>query len=114
VNFGGYGGFEAAWGFKVGSLPVRFNGLFTYYPKKGNNGDGSPTGAETFMLAKLLYDVGSLAGKSDTVYVGVGYQYWNNQFGNTVTPASYPFGGAGRPIPGIRSSLPLFIVEWHL
>ena len=113
-NFGSYGGFESAWGIGVGSLPLKFSGIFSYYAKKGNNGDTSPTGPETFLRTRLLYDIGSAFGKKDTVLVGLGYEYWKNQFGNTTTPVGYPFGGAGQPIPGIKTSTPLFIVEWHL
>ena len=113
-DFGSYGGFETGWGVGIGSLPLKFSGVLTYYAKKGNNGDTSPTGPETFLQTKLLYDVGSHFTKKNTVLVGLGYRYWKNQFGNTVTPTGYPFGGAGLPVPGNKTSVPMFVLEWHL
>jgi hypothetical protein len=36
-----------------------------------------------------MFDVGSLAGKKDTYYAGVGYRYWNNKFGNDEKAAGF-------------------------
>jgi hypothetical protein len=113
VNFGGYFGYEMAWGVQLGDLPLKFKGVYTWYAKKGNNGDGSPTAPETYLDARLMYDVGALMFKKDTVLIGAGWLYWNNQFGNSVTPASYP-GGAGQPIPGIKTNMWRVMAEWHM
>jgi nucleoside-specific outer membrane channel protein Tsx len=117
VNFGGYFGYEMAWGAQLGDLPLKFKGVATWYAKKGNNGDGSPTAPETYIDARLMYDVGALMFKKDTVLIGAGWLYWNNQFGNKTTPVGYPFGGtggSGEPIPGSKTNMWRLMAEWHM
>lgn len=114
VNFGNYWGLESAWNVALGSTNWFFSGTLTYYGKKGNNGNTSPTVPETFLRAKLLYDIGALVnGAKHTVLAGAGYQYRHNQFGNSVTPVGYAFGGPGISVPGKDESVPMIIVEWH-
>lgn len=114
VNFGNYWGVETAWGIGIGDTGLSWKGVLTYYGKKGDNGDGSPTAPETFLRTSLMYDVGALMGKKGTVFAGLGWEFWNNQFGNKTTFPGYPFGGAGQSIPGTRTSTPLLIAEWHM
>jgi nucleoside-specific outer membrane channel protein Tsx len=73
----------AAWGinFKLG-LPVVFKGFSSYIGPKGKDGFGADTEAEWLTEAALMFDVGSTFGKKGTFYVGPGYQYWKNKFGN--------------------------------
>src|SRR5208283_2226986 len=49
---------------------------------KGRDGVGAHTKPETLLESSLMVDVGSFFGKKDTVFVGVGYQYWHNKFGS--------------------------------
>ncbi len=114
VNFGNFWGLESGWNVGLGSTNWSFSGTLTYFGNKGNNGNTSPTAPETFLRTKLLYDVGTLVGGSKhTLLVGVGYQYRHNQFGNSVTPVGYPFGGAGLSVPGRNESVPMLVAEWH-
>jgi nucleoside-specific outer membrane channel protein Tsx len=95
---------ETAWGipFQLGSVPFKFKGFANYVPKKGKDTFGNETAGETLVHAALLADVGQLvAGKKDTVFAGVGYEYWNHKFGNASGP-------------GINARTPFATVEWHL
>jgi nucleoside-specific outer membrane channel protein Tsx len=75
---------NVVWGvpFNAG-IPAHFKGFLTV---TGNKGRGTPHGdetkTETLMDAMVMFDLGSLAGKKDTFYAGVGYRYWKNKFGN--------------------------------
>ena len=114
VNFGYYWGLETAWNLKLGSTNWNFSGNASYYGSKKNNGNGSPTAPETYLRARVMYDIGAqLAGVKNTVLIGAGYQYRHNQFGNSVTPVGYPFGGPGLSVPGRNESVPMFVAEWH-
>jgi hypothetical protein len=48
-----------------------------------------------------MFDVGAGMGKAGKVYLGVGYQYWHNKFGNM-------------PGIGTQASLPQFQTEIHI
>jgi len=74
----------AAWGFpfNLGPANFKFNGFLNYTGEKGKDGFGAETKPETLMDAFLMLDVGAFMDKKDTVLVGVGYEYWQNKFGN--------------------------------
>jgi nucleoside-specific outer membrane channel protein Tsx len=83
-----------AWGktFNLG-IPVKFKGWANYLGQKGKDGFGADTKAETVGDAYLLADISRLFGrKPGAVFVGPGYEYWNNKFGdrNFTAPASAP------------------------
>jgi len=81
VTFDPTYGVSLAWGIPLKSIHSKFDGFMDYIGPKGKDGFGFNTKAETLARAYLMYDIGSLAGKADTFYVGVGYEYWNNKFG---------------------------------
>lgn len=58
-----------------------FPGFFTYSGAKGKDGFGDEIKLETLLDAVRMADVGSLAGKRDTVFAVVGHEYWQNKFG---------------------------------
>ena len=84
-NFDTAAQLNAAWGipFNAG-IPANFKGFLSVTGKKGlgNPAAAADTKAETLLNALVMFDVGSLAGKKDVFYAGVGYEYWNNKFGN--------------------------------
>jgi nucleoside-specific outer membrane channel protein Tsx len=88
VSFDGTGRLATVWnfGFNAG-MPAVFKGWATYTGKKGKDGFGGDTAAETWLETSLLWDVGSAAGKPKTFYAGFGYQYIHNKFGNQPTLA---------------------------
>ena len=51
-----------------------------------------------------MFDAGNLMGKKETFYLGVGYQYWKNKFGNDAD------GPAG---PGAFAKTPMIRAEYH-
>jgi nucleoside-specific outer membrane channel protein Tsx len=93
----------AAWGLKFGSgaMPLEFKGFFDYSGAKGRDGFGNATRDELLLRAALMADVGIRLGRSNVLWLGAGYEHWNNKFGN-------------RPGVGTRASTPMLMVELHL
>ena len=94
---------SAAWGipFNAGPVPLKFQGFANYLSKRGEDYNGKKTKAETLMRTSLMVDVGQMAwGKKNTLWVGVGYEYWRNKFGN-------------HGIQGVDVNAPTFQMEWH-
>jgi nucleoside-specific outer membrane channel protein Tsx len=89
----------AAWGIPIKAINSVFKGFFTYTGEKGKDGFGAETAPETLLEASLMFDAGSLAGKKETFYVGVGYQYWKNKFGSD--DKLDPTGGSIAKVPQI-------------
>jgi len=85
---------ELAWGlpFEVSIVPLKFQGFANYIGEKGDDAAGNATKPETLVETSLMVDVGSFAGQKETFYVGPGYQYWHNKFGNDASADSS--GGA--------------------
>jgi hypothetical protein len=75
---------STAWGvpFKVGKAPLSFEGFGLLNSTKGKDGFGNGTKPETLLHPKLMYNAGSLFGEKHNYGIGVGYEYWNNKFGN--------------------------------
>jgi nucleoside-specific outer membrane channel protein Tsx len=76
---------STAWGvplFKVGKAPLSFEGFGLLNSTKGKDGFGKGTKPETLLHPKLMYNIASLVGEKHNVSIGVGYEYWNNKFGN--------------------------------
>jgi hypothetical protein len=63
-------------------LPVKFQGFANYTGPKGKDGFGAQTVPELLTESSLMIDVGSTTGKAGKVFVGLGYQFWKNKFGN--------------------------------
>jgi nucleoside-specific outer membrane channel protein Tsx len=93
-----------AWAFPIetGFIPLNFNGWFTYTGEKGKDGFGVDTKPETWGDAFLMADVGSLAGKKNTLWAGVGYEYVKNKFGTDHATTA-----------GSNTSSVMGKVEWH-
>jgi len=89
----------AAWGINIKSINSVFKGFATYTGEKGTDGFGAETAAETLIEMSLMYDAGSLLGKKETFYLGVGYQYWKNKFGSD--SSLDPTGGSTAKVPQI-------------
>lgn len=70
------------WSFPIAAVNAKFTGHINYIGKKGRDGFGTETEPETLSHAYLLFDVGALAGRKETLYVGPGVEYWRNKFGD--------------------------------
>lgn len=102
VRFDTTWGVSTAWLIKVPAARGRFTGYFDVIGPKGKDGFGDETKTELHGNAYFLVDVGSFFDKKDTVFAGVGYEYWKNKF------------GANPPTPGTQQSTPMIAVEFHL
>jgi len=83
---------SAAWAkaFQVGPLGVEFKGYANYVGAKGKDGFGADTKPETLANLSLLVDISPLFGTRKKVYVGPGFEYWNNKFGGENSDAPAP------------------------
>jgi hypothetical protein len=93
-----------SWGIPIGKAFV-FKGFANFIGSKGKDGFGAETAPETLIEAALMVDPffkkESLKGR---LFVGVGYQYWNNKFGND---------NSHDPTGGSKASLPQLQIEFH-
>ncbi len=98
---------ELAWAlpFDISIVPLKFQGVAVYIGKKGKDGFNSDTKPETLLESALLVDVGSFASQKDTLFVGPGYQYWNNKFG--IDASKDTTGGS-------KASVVQLVAEFHL
>jgi nucleoside-specific outer membrane channel protein Tsx len=102
---------NVVWGipFNAG-VPANFKGFMSVTGPKGTGkGTGIETTTETLLDALVMFDVGSLSGKKDTFYAGVGYRYWNNKFGNDEKAAGF----AGTLNKAGHISAPFLQLEAH-
>lgn len=106
---------NVAWGIPIGGTPLSFGGYFLHIGSKGQNELGGPTAAETHLDAKLMLDLGAVAGgPKNTFLVGFAYEYWKNKFGNPTTGLPVVFAGAnGRAGPGATAKTPMIRAEYH-
>jgi nucleoside-specific outer membrane channel protein Tsx len=74
---------ESAWEipFAVGRHKLSFEGYADLNGPKGRDGFGDRTVAELLIHAEVMYDLGHLLGRDDSIKVGAGYEYWLNKFG---------------------------------
>lgn len=100
ITFDSTYGISMAWGIPIKAINSKFDGFIDHIGPKGLDGFGFDTKAETLARAFLMYDVGGLAGKAGTFYLGVGYEYWNNKFG-------------GNPNNYGKTSAPMLAAEAH-
>lgn len=104
IGFDPYYQLNLAWGlpFEAGALPMKFQGFFNLNGEKGEDYFGVETEAEQLMRTSLMLDVGQLGGMGEnTLWVGAGYEYWRNKFGN-------------HDKPGVDTDALMFQLEWHL
>ncbi|NWB96824.1 hypothetical protein HX882_13050 [Pseudomonas gingeri] len=102
--FDPYYQFNVNWGipFTVGALPLKFQGYYLLNGRKGGDYQNQPTGVEQLMRTSLMLDVGQLGwGAKNVFWIGPGYEYWRNKFGNQ----------AG---PGANTDALSLNIEWHL
>ncbi|HRL21468.1 MAG TPA: outer membrane protein OmpK [Alcaligenes sp.] len=93
--------------FDAGAVPLKFQGFANYNGPKGKDYAGISTKSEVLVRTSLMADVGKLAfDKKNTLWVGIGYEYWHNKFGNR-------YMANGNVKPGIKTSAPTVQVEWH-
>ena len=83
-------------------LPAKFQGFFNVIGEKGKGYAGNPdTTTEYFSRSSVMWDVGTSMGlKNNTVWAGVGYEYWKNKFGNPK--------GTGTDVRSM-----MYMAEWH-
>lgn len=86
----------SAWSIPAG--PGAFNGFLDVIGPKGRDGFGNQTKTETLLQMKYLFDCGH------GLKAGVGYEYWNNKFGNN---ASLDATG------GSKQNAPMLVAEYH-
>jgi nucleoside-specific outer membrane channel protein Tsx len=94
---------NASWAipFEVGSVPLKFQGFMNFVGPKGKDYTNHDTDKETLVRASLMVDVGQVvASHKGAVFVGVGYEYWHNKYGN-------------KPGVGTQVNAPQFQMEWH-
>ncbi len=111
VNFDTQLMFNVAWGipFQAGPLPLKFQGFLNYLTEKGKDYNGVNTAPETLMRTSLMLDAGQLAfNRKNLLWVGVGYEYWNNKFGYHDRSATN-----SAPKDGIRTTTPTLQAELH-
>lgn len=103
ISFDPYYVVSLTWGlpFQAGPVPMKFQGFANYNTEKGDDYFNNGTKPEILSRSSLMVDVGQLAfNKSNTLWAGVGYEYWDNKFGNH-----------GKP--GVDTRAPTFQLEWH-
>ncbi|MDT8879568.1 hypothetical protein RSO68_08805 [Halomonas saccharevitans] len=104
ISFDPYYQLNLAWGlpFQAGALPMKFQGFYNLNGEKGDDYFGAETAAEQLMRSSLMLDVGQLGGMGEnTLWVGAGYEYWRNKFGN-------------QNKPGVDTDALMLQLEWHL
>lgn len=77
--------------FDIG-IPMAWKGWANYLGEKGKDGFGVDTKPETLGDTYLMFDISSVFGrKKGAIFVGPGFEYWNNKFGgvNYSAPAVY-------------------------
>ena len=71
-------------------LPAVLKGYAVHTGKKGKDGFGVETAAETVLHALVMFDIGSLAGHKDALYAGVGVDHYTNKFGESKANQTTP------------------------
>lgn len=92
---------SAAWGipFELGPVGAEFKGFANYLGTKGKDGFGVETQHETLADIAVMFDISGVFGrKPKAVFIGVGFEYWNNKFGgeNNTAPAATPWANNQR------------------
>ena len=93
--------------FDVGAVPFKFQGFANYNSPKGRDYAGISTKSEVLVRASLMMDVGKVMfDTKNTFWLGIGYEYWHNKFGNR-------YMANGNLKPGIKTTAPMLQAEWH-
>ena len=88
VKFDDTHGISAAWGIPITAINAKLDGFIDYVGKKGKDGFGQETAAETLMRVYLMFDVGVHMGRKGAFYVGPGFEYWQHKFGAASGPGN--------------------------
>jgi nucleoside-specific outer membrane channel protein Tsx len=99
---------SAAWGipFQMGEVGAEFKGYANYEGAKGKDGFGVETKPETLANLTLMFDISPLFGTKKKVYVGPGFEYWNNKFGG-------PNNDGPAPATNKRVTAPMAQLQIH-
>ncbi len=90
------------WGIPLGNN-FSFAGFANFITEKGKNEAGRDTAMETNVDMQVMYDFsGTIGAKPNTFKAGIGYQYWENKFGND----------AGK-IAGATANTPMIRAQYH-
>lgn len=77
---------SVAWGMPILKTPFSFKGFANFLGTKGKDGFGNDTAPETLIEAAITIDpFFNKPARKGKYLVGIGYQYWNNKFGNDAT-----------------------------
>ncbi|MAY71432.1 MAG: hypothetical protein CME82_08245 [Halomonas sp.] len=104
ISFDAFYQFNAAWGipFDAYNVPLKFQGFFNYNAPKGEDYFGRETKPERLIRSSLMMDIGDMVwGDSNQLWVGAGYEFWRNKYGN-------------HDVPGSDTDAVSFNLEWHL
>ena len=79
--------------FSMGPVDTNLKGWANHTGAKGKDGFGRDTVAETQGELAWMFDIGKAMGHKGAFYIGPGFAYWNNKFGekNVDNPALSPF-----------------------
>ena len=66
----------------LGPVDTNIKGFANYTGAKGKDGFGADTKPETLVELAWMFDIGKTVGHPGALYVGPGFQYWSNKFGN--------------------------------
>jgi nucleoside-specific outer membrane channel protein Tsx len=97
---------EPTWAipFAIHRVALTFDGFADVNTPKGEDSFGAPTHTEFITRPLLWLDLGSLARRKPRVLeIGVGLEYWNNEYGKSATT-----------VPGTSELTPLFQLKVHL
>jgi len=84
VNYDSTARFESVWAvpFPLWNRALQFEGFAVINAPKGRDGFGAQTKTEYLVHPKLMVDVGrDLFDQAKRLYLGLGYEHWNNKFG---------------------------------
>lgn len=103
INFDPYWIVNSAWKINFGTetVPLKFQGFINYATPKGRDYFARRTAPETLSRSSVMLDVGKILWDTkNQFWLGVGYEYWRNKFGN-------------HGVPGDFTQTPTFQAEWH-
>jgi nucleoside-specific outer membrane channel protein Tsx len=87
--------------FQMGSTNIRFEGFAAKGFRQGTDYVGNPVAYETLVRAALLADIGQpLLDRKNTLFAGLGYEFWRNKYG-------------ANGVPGIDTDAPTLHLKWH-
>jgi nucleoside-specific outer membrane channel protein Tsx len=97
-------------------LPFTFHGWMSYFSAKGLDGFGRETAPETVSDMYLMADLSRFVGrKAGAFLLGVGFEYWNNKFGDrnfTAFPGDAP-QGPWQALDNQPVAAPMLAAEFH-